>query len=136
MEIPFKEVFATLILTHDAVKEREATVVFDNLPFSPTPPTNYDKGVVSFALAPTNVLNYPVLENGNINMDLEVGGGELTDSIEMETSAGRVECKLSMRGADGNWSGWWQCTNPNGPQPLFAFTAIPFRVEHEKVADR
>jgi hypothetical protein len=85
--------------------------------------------------------NYPSTTNDErkfADMDLEIEDGELSGLIQVEFTVGEaVSCDLTMQGIDGNWSGQWHCLDPANP-PLFAFTAIPFRVEpgQEKVAGR
>ena len=148
--IPPKDIFATLVLTHEAVKEHEATLSVP--PPSPPGPV-VDKGVVSFTVnaIPTppgggaKTFNYPFDQKGTGGipfdaMDLEIVDGELSGSIQMGAAFGEaVSCDLTMQGTDGNWSGQWQCFF-GFSEELFAFTAIPFRVEpgheHDKVSER
>jgi len=138
------EVLATLILTHEVVKEHEATLTVQIF----YPQSMVDKGVVSFAVntssTPTSgTFNYPFIKSasdGRASMDLEIVDGELSGSIQVDVAFGHgAVCDLSMQGTDGNWSGQWNCST-SLPEPLFAFTAIPFRVEpgheHDKVSER
>jgi hypothetical protein len=147
--IPPKDIFATLVLTHEAVKEHEATLTVQTF----YPQSMVNMGVVSFAAnasstpAVSDTFNYPFVKSasdGRASMDLEIVDGELSGSIQVDVAFGHgAVCDLSMQGTDGNWSGQWSCST-SLPEPLFAFTAIPFRVEpgHEhdhdkdKVADR
>ena len=74
-------------------------------------------------------------------MDLEVVDDELSGSIQVQFAFGHgLSCGLFMQGTDGNWSGQWDCSfGVPTVETLFAFTAIPFRVEpgheHEKIAE-
>jgi hypothetical protein len=90
------EILATLVLTHKAVEEHEATLIVTP-PSANTPATLVDKGVISFTFKAGPVaghpgsFNYPPTttdERKSADMDLEIEDGELSGSIQVEFSVG------------------------------------------------
>jgi hypothetical protein len=150
------EILATLVLTHKAFKEGQASVS-DTVVKLFTPPTVTDDGVVSFTfnqnlgLFNSPLFDFPINSYEKafdnvyfgpypLNLNFNIMDGELSGDIHIFDSAqGGPFCELQMTGTDGNWSGDWDCgVYTSGT--VTSFTAIPFRVEpgheHEKVSER